>query len=96
MEVSPGSTDAARGVEDAPDHSDPRWFEVWTTHEGDYVLVLKALRDGRFVIYDPQSQKVDSVLSSYEEAELNLSEDEFVLIAGREQRDDDEADDVAH
>jgi hypothetical protein len=71
---------------DAPDHSNPRWFEVWTTYEGDYVLVLKALRDGRFVIYDPQSQKVDSVLASYDEAELNLSEDEFVLIAGREDR----------
>jgi hypothetical protein len=91
MDVSLGSKDApGGGQEETVDHSDPRWFEVWATHEGDYLLVLKALRDGRFVIYDPQAKAVDSILSSYDEAEISLAEDEFVLIAGRERRDDED------
>jgi hypothetical protein len=59
-----------------------RWLEVWTDEDG-YLLVVKATTAGAFEVFDPQTQKVDSTHSSYDDVVNDLREDEFSRVEGR-------------
>lgn len=65
--------------------SRPKWAEVWIDAAGaDYLLILRANRDGSFDVVDPQKNKAVSASFQDEQAAKSwLTEDGFDPIEGR-------------
>lgn len=64
------------------------WYEVWgdNTLFPPYILILCPNRDNpmEFLIFDPKDDnRIVFRTTSYEEATLYLSEDEFLFVDGR-------------
>lgn len=67
-----------------------KWVEVWSDlASGGLVLrVLRGLSDGRIELRNPHNKnKLLGTFTSYDDAELDLNDDEFVVIAGRLESD---------
>jgi hypothetical protein len=62
-----------------------QWYEVFSEDGGapPYLLLLWCDFDGLFEVYDPLEKQVCYTCSSYEDALIWLSEDEFSLVEGR-------------
>lgn len=78
-----------RGKKDAP-MAQIKWVEIWADlASGGLVLrVLRGLSDGRIELRNPHNKnKLLDTFTSYDDAELELNDDEFVLIEGRLEAD---------
>ena len=74
---------------------DTLWTEVWTDSaaDGEFVLVLRALRDGTFVIVSPHSQNaIAERFATYADAVSWFCQDDYDQIEGRWFVNADEAD----
>ena len=74
---------------------DTLWTEVWTDSaaDGEFVLVLRALRDGTFVIVNPHYENaIAERFATYADAARWFSEDEYDKIKDRWFFDSDETD----
>ena len=62
-----------------------KWSEFYTERwePGSYVLVLRALDDGSFEVYDPKLDKVIETFSNETEVDMFFVDEEYVLVEGR-------------
>lgn len=68
------------------------WFEVWwdyTSRPPYLLLLLGGRRPDVFEVWDPVEKRFPHRASSYVDATLWLSEDEFTRVDGRVSLDDD-------
>ncbi len=66
--------------------SEAKWIELWfeSPSEGLRILVLRELADGSIELRDPRlDNKVVETFTSYEEADIWLTDEEYTLAEGR-------------
>lgn len=67
-----------------------KWVEVWIDYEVEYTLIVRALLDGKFEIYDVAKKSIIALFDKYEDAKSWLCEDEYEPVIGRKSSNPDD------